>query len=79
VLGRVLGENADPAILDLRDRFPRVLNVEYVQQQAMANKEPDRKTTRHYARWPAIQSRIAPFLLPASLIEALRKRQAAAF
>jgi hypothetical protein len=77
VLGRVLGEDADSAILDLRDRFRRVLNVEYAQQQAIANKKPDRKNHKalHDGRH---QSRRA-FLLPASLIEAPRKRQAAAF
>jgi hypothetical protein len=47
-VGRALGENADPAILDLHDRLWRVLNVEYVQQQAIANKKQDRKTARHY-------------------------------
>jgi 3-(3-hydroxy-phenyl)propionate hydroxylase len=33
LLGRVLGEDADPAILDFYDRFRRPLNVEYVQQR----------------------------------------------
>src|SRR5215475_14370594 len=39
LLGRVLRDEAPAAILDQYDRFRRPLNIEYVQQQTIANKK----------------------------------------
>ena len=39
LLGRVIRREVSPDILDLYDRFRRPLNVEYVQQQTIANKK----------------------------------------
>src|SRR5262249_26066977 len=87
LLGRVLREEGDPALLDLYDRVRRPLNVEYVQQQTIANKkrleekDPDLRMKNHQALRATAADRVAhrAFLLRASLIEAVRKRQAAAF
>jgi 3-(3-hydroxy-phenyl)propionate hydroxylase len=87
LLGGVLGEDADPATLDFYDRFRRPLNVEYVQQQTIANKkrleekDPDLRTKNHQALRATAADPAAhrAFLLRASLIDAVRKRQAAAF
>jgi 3-(3-hydroxy-phenyl)propionate hydroxylase len=86
LLGRVLREEADPAILDLYDQFRRPLNVEYVQQQTIANKKrleeknPDLRMKNHQALRATAADPVAhrAFLLRASLIDAVRKRQAAA-
>jgi 3-(3-hydroxy-phenyl)propionate hydroxylase len=86
LLGRVLREDADPAILDLYDRFRRPLNVEYVQQQTVANKKrleeknPDLRMKNHQALRATAADPVAhrAFLLRASLIDAVRKRQTAA-
>jgi 3-(3-hydroxy-phenyl)propionate hydroxylase len=86
LLGRVLREEADPAILDLYDRFRRPLNIEYVQQQTIANKkrleekDPDLRMKNHQALRAVAADPIAhrAFLLRASLIDAVRKRQTAA-
>lgn len=87
LLGRVLREEADPATLDFYDRFRRPLNVEYVQQQTIANKrrleekDPDIRAKSHQALRATAADPVAhrAYLLRASLIEAVRKRQAAAF
>jgi 3-(3-hydroxy-phenyl)propionate hydroxylase len=86
LLGRVLREEADPAILDLYDQFRRPLNVEYVQQQTIANKKrleeknPDLRMKNHQALRAMAADPVAhrAFLLRASLVDAVRKRQAAA-
>jgi 3-(3-hydroxy-phenyl)propionate hydroxylase len=71
-----------PNILDLSDRFRRPLNVEYVQQQTIANKkrlgEKDLAArAKSNASLRAIASDPAAhraYLLRASLIESVRKR-----
>jgi 3-(3-hydroxy-phenyl)propionate hydroxylase len=86
LLGRVLREDADPAVLDLYDRFRRPLNIEYVQQQTIANKKrleeknPDLRMKNHQALRTTAADPVAhrAFLLRASLIDAVRKRQTAA-
>jgi 3-(3-hydroxy-phenyl)propionate hydroxylase len=86
LLGRVLREDADPATLDFYDRFRRPLNVEYVQQQTIANKkpleekDPDLRTKNHQALRATAADPVAhrAFLLRASLIDAVRRRQTAA-
>jgi 2-polyprenyl-6-methoxyphenol hydroxylase-like FAD-dependent oxidoreductase len=87
LLGRVLREEADPAILDLYDQFRRPLNVEYVQQQTVANKkrleekDPETRMRNNQTLRATIADPVAhrAFLLRASLIDAVRKRRAAAF
>jgi 3-(3-hydroxy-phenyl)propionate hydroxylase len=87
LLGRVLREDADPAILDFYDRFRRPLNVEYVQQQTIANKkrleekDPETRMRNNQALRATVADPVAhrAYLLRASLIDAVRKRQAAAF
>ncbi len=85
LLGQVLRHGASPDILDLYDRFRRPLNVEYVQQQTIANKkrleekdpasrEKSNAALRATASDPAAHR---AYLLRASLIESVRKRQAA--
>jgi len=84
LLGRVMRREVPPDILDLYDRFRRPLNVEYVQQQTIANKkrleEKDPATRaksnaalRATAADPAAHR---AYLLRASLIDSVRKRQA---
>ncbi len=83
LLGSVIRGEAPAADLDLYDRFRRPLNVEYVQQQTVANKkrleEKDAMTRaannaflRKTAADPAAHR---AYLLRASLIESVRKRQ----
>jgi len=87
LFGRVLREEADPTSLDLYDRFRRPLNVEYVQQQTIANKrrleerDPDTRAKNNQALRATVADPVAhrAYLLRASLIDAVRKRQAAAF
>jgi 3-(3-hydroxy-phenyl)propionate hydroxylase len=84
LLGRVIRREVSPDILDLYDRFRRPLNVEYVQQQTIANKkrleEKDPATrAKSNAALRAITADPAAhraYLLRASLIESVRKRQA---
>jgi 3-(3-hydroxy-phenyl)propionate hydroxylase len=82
LLGKVIRGEAAPATLDLYDRFRRPLNLEYVQQQTIANKkrleEKDPVTRaknnaflRATAADPAAHR---AYLLRASLIESLRNR-----
>jgi 3-(3-hydroxy-phenyl)propionate hydroxylase len=86
LLGRVIRREVSPDILDLYDRFRRPLNVEYVQQQTIANKkrleEKDPATrAKSNASLRAIAADPAAhraYLLRASLIDSVRKRQAEA-
>jgi 2-polyprenyl-6-methoxyphenol hydroxylase-like FAD-dependent oxidoreductase len=86
LLGRVLREEAPADILDDYDRFRRPLNVEYVQQQTIANKKrleekdpavraKSNEALRQTAADPAAHR---AYLLRASLIDSVRKRAAAA-
>ena len=86
LLGRVLRDEAPAAILDQYDRFRRLLNIEYVQQQTIANKK--RLEEKHPAQREksnaALRQTVADpaahraYLLRASLIDSVRKRAAAA-
>jgi 3-(3-hydroxy-phenyl)propionate hydroxylase len=86
LLGRVLREEAPADILDNYDRFRRPLNVEYVQQQTIANKkrleEKDpavrAKNNEALRRTAADPAAHRAYLLRASLIDSVRKRAAAA-
>jgi 3-(3-hydroxy-phenyl)propionate hydroxylase len=85
LLGRVIREEAAPDILDFYDRFRRPLNIEYVQQQAIANKkrleEKDAaaraKSNAALRATAADPEKHRAYLLRASLIESVRKRQSA--
>jgi 3-(3-hydroxy-phenyl)propionate hydroxylase len=84
LLGRVIRKDASPDILDFYDRFRRPLNVEYVQQQTIANKKRlEEKDPQARAKSNAVLRATAAdpaahraYLLRASLIESVRKRQA---
>jgi 3-(3-hydroxy-phenyl)propionate hydroxylase len=84
LLGRVMRAEAAPQTLDLYDRFRRPLNVEYVQQQTIANKKRlEEKDPATRAKNNAFLRATAAdpvahraYLLRASLIESVRKRQA---
>jgi 3-(3-hydroxy-phenyl)propionate hydroxylase len=86
LLGRVIRREVAPDILDLYDRFRRPLNVEYVQQQTIANKKRlEEKDPAMRAKSNASLRAIAAdpaahraYLLRASLIDSVRKRQAEA-
>ncbi len=86
LLGRVIRREVSPDILDLYDRFRRPLNVEYVQQQTIANtKRLEEKDPAMRAKSNASLRAIAAdpaahraYLLRASLIDSVRKRQAEA-
>jgi len=86
LLGRVLRREASPDILDFYDRFRRPLNVEYVQQQTVANKKrlEEKDPAARAKSNAALRATAADpaahraYLLRASLIESVRKRQAAA-
>jgi 3-(3-hydroxy-phenyl)propionate hydroxylase len=86
LLGRVLRREAPAQILEQYDRFRRPLNVEYVQQQTIANKKrleekdpalraESNAALRKTAADPAAHR---AYLLRASLIDSVRKRAAAA-
>jgi 3-(3-hydroxy-phenyl)propionate hydroxylase len=86
LLGRVLRGEAPAQILDQYDRFRRPLNIEYVQQQTIANKKrleekdlairaQNNEALRRTAADPVAHR---AYLLRASLIESVRKRAAAA-
>jgi 3-(3-hydroxy-phenyl)propionate hydroxylase len=86
LLGRVLRREASAQILEQYDRFRRPLNVEYVQQQTIANKKrleekdpalraESNAALRKTAADPAAHR---AYLLRASLIDSVRKRAAAA-
>jgi 3-(3-hydroxy-phenyl)propionate hydroxylase len=85
LLGRVLRGEAPAQTLDQYDRFRRPLNVEYVQQQTIANKKrleekdpalraQSNDALRQTAADPAAHR---AYLLRASLIDSVRKRAAA--
>lgn len=86
LLGAVMREEAAPDSLDFYDRFRRPLNVEYVQQQTIANKkrleerDPEVRAKSNAALRATVADPAAhrAFLLRASLIESVRKRAAAA-
>jgi len=86
LLGRVLRGEAAAHMLDQYDRFRRPLNIEYVQQQTIANKKRlEEKDLGIRAQNNEALRRIAAdpvahraYLLRASLIESVRKRAAAA-
>ena len=86
LLGRVIRREVSPDVLDLYDRFRRPLNVEYVQQQTIANKKRlEEKDPAMRAKSNASLRAIAAdpaahraYLLRASLIDSVRKRQAEA-
>jgi 3-(3-hydroxy-phenyl)propionate hydroxylase len=86
LLGRVLRDEAPAAILDQYDRFRRPLNIEYVQQQTIANKkrleekDPAQRATSNAAlrQTAADPAAHRAYLLRASLIDSVRKRAAAA-
>ena len=86
LLGRVLRREAPAHILDQYDRCRRPLNVEYVQQQTIANKkrleEKDpaarAKSNDALRRTAADPAAHRAFLLRASLIDSVRKRAIAA-
>lgn len=79
LLGRVLREEADPAIIDLDDQFRRLLNVEYVQQQTVATKkrleekDPETRMRNNQTLRATIADPVAhrAYLLRASLIDAV--------
>ena len=86
LIGRVMRAEDGPDILDFYDRFRRPLNIEYVQQQTIANKKRlEEKDPEARARSNDALRAIAAdpekhrtYLLRASLIESVRKRQALA-
>lgn len=86
LLGRVIRREAPAEILDLYDRHRRPLNVEFVQQQTVANKrrmeEKDPAArARNFAELAATAANPAAhraYLLRASLLESVRQRAAAA-
>jgi 3-(3-hydroxy-phenyl)propionate hydroxylase len=85
LLARVLRGEAPSSVLDDYDRFRRPLNIEYVQQQTIANKK--RLEEKHPAaraqsndalrRIAADPAAHRAYLLRASLIDSVRKRAAA--
>jgi len=85
LLGRVLRGEGPTRILDQYDRFRRPLNIEYVQQQTIANKrrleEKDlgirAKNNEGLRRTAADPVAHRAYLLRASLIDSVRKRAAA--
>jgi 2-polyprenyl-6-methoxyphenol hydroxylase-like FAD-dependent oxidoreductase len=85
LLGRVLCAGAAPLVLDQYDRHRRPLNVEYVQQQTIANKkrleekDPVLRAENNAAlrRTAADPAAHRAYLLRASLIDSVRKRAAA--
>jgi 3-(3-hydroxy-phenyl)propionate hydroxylase len=82
LLSRVIRKQAPADTLDFYDRFRRPLNVEYVQEQSIANKKgleekggsaraKSNAILRHTAADPAAHR---AYLLRASLIDSVRKR-----
>ena len=86
LLGSVIRRETPPETLDFYDRFRRPLNVEYVQQQTIANKKRlEEKDPAARARSNASLRATAAdpaahraYLLRASLIDSVRKREAVA-
>jgi 3-(3-hydroxy-phenyl)propionate hydroxylase len=86
LLGRVLRQEASPDTLELYERNRRPLNIEFVQQQTIANKkrleekDPEARA-RNNASLRAMAADPAAhraYLLRASLLDSVRSRQAAA-
>ena len=85
LIGRVLRKEAPEAILDEYDQWRRPLNIEYVQQQTIANKkrleekDPAVRAKNNEALRKIAADPVAhrAYLLRASLIESVRKRTAA--
>ena len=85
LLGKVLRGEAGAHSLDQYDRFRRPLNVEYVQQQTIANKKrlEEKDAAARAASNEALRRTAADpvahraYLLRASLIDSVRKRAAA--
>jgi len=86
LLGRVLRREAQEGILDSYDRHRRPLNIEFVQQQTIANKkrmeEKDpaarAKNFAELALTAADPAAHRAYLMRASLLDSVRKRAAAA-
>src|SRR5262249_11658281 len=84
LLGRVLRCEAPPGILDQYDQLRRPLNIEYVQQQTIANKkrleekDPAVRAKNNEALRMTAADPVAhrAYLLRASLIESVRSRRA---
>ena len=82
LLGRVIRREASPGILDRYDRHRRPLNIEFVQQQTIANKkrmeEKDpaarAKNFEELAATAADPAAHRAYLLRASLLDSVRKR-----
>jgi 3-(3-hydroxy-phenyl)propionate hydroxylase len=82
----VLCDEEGPHILEQYDRFRRPLNIEYVQQQTIANKkrleekDPAIRAKNNEALRRTADDPVAhrAYLLRASLIDSVRKRAAAA-
>ncbi len=82
LLGRVIRREAADEILDLYDRQRRPLNIEFVQQQTIANKkrmeEKDPaarvKSFEELAAIAAVPAAHRAYLLRASLLDSVRKR-----
>lgn len=85
LIGRVMRDEASADTLDFYDRFRRPLNVEYVQQQTIANKKRlEEKDEAVRAKGNAALRATAAdpaahhaYLMRASLIEAVRKQSVA--
>ena len=86
LLGKVIRREAPESILDQYDLHRRPLNIEFVQQQTIANKkrmeerdaaarQKDQDQLRRTAEDPALHR---AYVRKASLIESVRKREAAA-
>ena len=84
LIGRVLRQEAPEAILDQYDQWRRPLNIEYVQQQTIANKkrleekDPAVRAKNNEALRMTAADPVAhrAYLLRASLLESVRKRAA---
>ena len=83
LLGRVIRGEAPEEVLDLYDRHRRPLNIEFVQQQTIANKkrmeEKDpaarAKNFRELAATAADPAAHRAYLLRASLLESVQARR----
>jgi 3-(3-hydroxy-phenyl)propionate hydroxylase len=86
MLGRVIRREVGPETLESYDRRRRPLNVEYVQQQTIANKKRlEEKDPAKRAQGDELLRRTAAdpaahraYLLRASLLDSVRKRETTA-
>jgi 3-(3-hydroxy-phenyl)propionate hydroxylase len=84
LLGRVIRDEASTDILDFYERFRRPLNVEFVQQQTIANKKrlEEKDPVAHAKSNASLRATASDpvahraYLLRASLIDSVRKRAA---